>query len=76
MKYYKVIDNDGLGTFSWTHKHPMTKKEIRRTLIKFYHLDKDILSLSRVAYITTNGGSFKTEELLKVYNLELVMVKA
>lgn len=70
MKYYKVIDNDGLGTLDSTHKIPATKTDIARLLTDYYNSHKNCISSSRAAFLPS-WGTPKLSDLLAVFNLEL-----
>lgn len=74
MKYYKVIDNDNLGTLSSTHTIPATKTDIARLLTSYYNNNKNCIASSRLALLPA-WSEPKLSDLLIVFNLTLEEVK-
>ena len=79
MQLYKVIDNDGLNTLSWTVKYPTTLGDIVTALRNHHKVYGKSLSTARSAYIMGSplvSGMPTLEQLLKAYNLTIEEVEA
>lgn len=70
MKTFKIIDNDGLGTLSWTEKYPTTLDDIAHAMHIHHQVFKNSISISRVGFLPTYGTP-KLSHLLNAYNLTL-----
>lgn len=73
-KLYKVIDNDGFNTLSWTHTYPATLDDISQAMHNHHKVYGKGLAVSRLAYLPSYGAP-KLVDLLNVYNLKLEEVK-
>lgn len=75
---YRVIDNDGLNTLSWTIKNPTTRGDIVQSLRNHHRVYGKSLSTSRSAYIMASplvSGLPTLEQLLQAYNLTIEEAK-
>ena len=73
-RLYKVIDNEGFDTLSWTHTYPTTLDDIAQALHKHHQVYGKGLASSRVAFLPSYGPPTLTD-LLNVYNLKIEEVK-